>query len=497
MADKSQKQPVLPPLVRKSLESGLITPIAVGENRIPETACTEAVNFDFQTIGPAKTRAGTTQIGQNLTGNILGIHQFIDTVNSGGTNSKLIAVNGTVAYYLATNTWTSKRTGLTSGAKARFADFLNQTFMVNGVDATALWDGTTGGSFVTTGSASGAPIGECIETFQNRVWITGNPTYPDRLYYSTVPVAATSQTVSWSTDPTTGTQWADISPNDGDTISALKKYKNKLIVFKNNRMYNVYSISQADADPCYVVGTYSQESVVETKEGLFFHHSTGFYQYNVYGIVQQVSIPINDICQGIPASNYASVAGWVDPDGDHINWSVGDVTYGGITYKNLVVRYRISTQVWSHRSYPTQFLCSGKYNNGTTIVNIVGDTTGKTYTYNLGTTDAGAPIYYSLVHRWENLDGLISTRKNIMTIGFNHYGGSGTNVNWQKEGDLPGDWSKKVGQFDQYNTGFNSVGIKAKKVRIRISGQNVGSPIEYHGYEMIGSMDELITFTHQ
>ncbi len=497
MAKESKERTnILPPLIRNSLESGLLTDLAVGENRRPETSCSESINFDFQTIGPAKTRLGITQIGSNLTGNILGIHQFNDTVNVPATNTQLMAVAGTAVYYLSGGSWTSKRTGLTSGAKARFADFLNITFMVNGADATASWDGSAS-NFVTTGSASGAPIGKFIETFGGRIWIAGNATYPDKLYYSTTPIAGVTQTVTWSTDPTTGVQWQDISPNDGETITALKKYKNFLIVFKQNRLYRINNISSGDIDPAYVVGTYSQESVIETKAGLFFHHSSGFYQYNVYGIVQEISIPILDIVRNIPASQYASVAGWIDPDGDHINWSVGDVTYGGITYKNLVVRYRISTEVWTHRSYPVPFLCSGRYNDGTTLWTVVGDNAGQTHQYNLGTTDNGASIPYSLVHRWENIDGLISTRKNIMTIGFNHYGGAGTNVNYQTQGDPVNDWSKRVGrgQFDQYNTGFNSVGIKGKKIRMRISGQNSGQSFEYHGYELLGAMDELITFT--
>ena len=497
MAQEKSKQvkiPILPPLVRKSLESGLITPLAVGENRFPETACTESLNFDFQTIGAAKTRQGITQIGNTLSGNILGIHQFIDTV--AGTNTRLMMVNGTTVYYLSGSTWTSKRT-VTTGCKTRFADFLNNTFMVNGTDATAMWDGAVGTSFVTTGSASGAPTGKFIETFVGRIWISGNPTHPDRIYWSTRPTLATNQTVSWIISDTDDSQWGDISPNDGESITAMKKYKNTLVVFKQNRIYKISNISTVDQDPAYVVGTYSQESVVETKEGLFFHHSSGFYQFNVYGILQEISIPILDIVRAIPASAYTSVAGWIDPlDADHINWSIGTVTYGGVTYQNMVVRYRLSTQVWTHRSYPVQFICSGRYTDGTTFFNVVGGTNGKTYQYNLGTTDDGTPISCSLIHRWENIDGLISTRKIVDRIGFNHYGCAGFNVNYQVEGQNVGAWSKKIGQLGSYNTGFNSVGIKGRKIRIRVSGQNSGQAGEYHGYEIISSMDELIIPTN-
>ena len=145
--DKEIKIPILPPLVRKSLESGLICDYAVGENRRPETSVSEAINCDFQTIGPAKTRAGITQVGSSLGSQILGIHQFIDTVDN-GANNQTMAVSGTVLYYLNSGTWTSLRTGLTAGQKARFCDFLNYTFMVNGADATEIWDGVVAHGFV-------------------------------------------------------------------------------------------------------------------------------------------------------------------------------------------------------------------------------------------------------------------------------------------------------------------------------------------------------------
>ncbi len=80
------------------------------------------------------------------------------------------------------------------------------------------------------------PIGQFIETFRNRVWIAGNPTYPDRLYFSSLPDLITSPTISWDTDVTTG-DWIDISPQDGDNITGLKRSKNALWVFKRNQIY--------------------------------------------------------------------------------------------------------------------------------------------------------------------------------------------------------------------------------------------------------------------
>lgn len=483
----------LDPITRKSLESGLILAGAVSENRMPESAVMEAVNFDFDSIGDARLRRGTTVLGSALTGNILGQYYFIDTVNLASPKTQFMVVNGTSVFYLNAGSYSSIRSGLTANSKARFSTFLNYAFMVNGTEATAVWDGNTAGAFSTSGNASGAPIGKYIENYRSRMWIAGDPTYPSRLHYSSVPSAVTTPIVTWNTSATTG-QWIDISPSDGENITALHRSKSALLVFKQNHIYKVYSILQTDPDPRYDVGTYSQESIVETKNGMYFHHSSGFYQYNIYGVVQEISRPIIDLIRSIPTSAYGSIAGWLDPDGDHINWSVGTVTYLGVTIINCVVRYTISTQVWTTRSYPTQFLNSAFYDDGTTKFNIVGDTAGMTYQYNKGVTDNGSPISYNLVHRWDNIDGLVSTRKTIMTGMFSHDGGAGANINYQIEGDSPSDWKKPVGQLKDGNTGFNSMNIKGHKIRFRLSGVSVGQPFSYHGYELIGVTNEVIQF---
>ena len=118
-----------------------------------------------------KLRAGTTRLGNDaFSGNILGLYEFRDS--GSGSNNQIIAVNSTEASYLDGSTWTSKRTGLTSGSKAEFTTFLDYVFMVNGTDATAVWDGSAS-SFSTSGNASGAPAGKYIENFRNRTFSEG------------------------------------------------------------------------------------------------------------------------------------------------------------------------------------------------------------------------------------------------------------------------------------------------------------------------------------
>lgn len=482
-------QTPLAPVVRDKLNSGLITESAVAENSYPLDACTEAINWNFDVLGRATLRSGTTLVGNTLSGNLLGLYNFRDS--GSGTNNRLIAVNGSSVYYLgAASTWTSIRS-VTASLKARFSTFLDYVFMVNGTDATAIWDGSSSTSFLTTGNASGAPTGKFIDNYRARMWIAGNSTYPDRLYYSSVPSAVTTPVITWDTSVTTG-QWIDISPSDGENITALHRTKNALLVFKNNHIYNVYSINQTDPDAKFNVGTYSQESVVETKNGVYFHHPTGFYRYD--GDVQEISRPIIDIVQAVTLTNYSKVCGYLEQDGDHVCWAVGSVTYKGITYSNMVVRYTISTQTWAHYQYPTQHLVSSPYNDGSTIFTVVGDDSGNVLKINTGNTDNTTPLSYSIITAWDDIDGAKSTRKIINNMLFMQKGASGSKISYQIPGDILNDWSKGIGQMRSSNSGFSDLAIGGAKFRFKISGSSTGEPMAYEGYEILKGLSELINF---
>lgn len=469
----------LPKLEYKNLQTGLITEGAVAEARVPIDAVTEVNNMHFDRIGCATVRKGLTQLGDTLSGNILGLFEFRDS--GSGTNNQILLANSTTVKYLSGSTWTNKRTGLTAG-KTRFSTYLDFVFMVNGTDATAIWDGNTGNNFLTTGNAANAPIGKYIENFRSRMWIAGNATYPDRLYYSSIPSSVTTPIITWDTDVNTG-QWIDISPSDGENITALKRTQNSLLVFKNNHIYRVYSISETEPDPKINVGTYSQESVVEAKDGVYFHHPSGFYRFNG-GSAQEISRPIIDFVNAITLSNYTSISG--SEDGDHVSWSIGDVTVNGVSYPNAVARFTISTETWTIYTYPTQFLCSSKYNDGTTLYNLVGDESGHVYKLNVGTQDGTADINYSLTHRWYNLDGLSSTYKNIDKIMFLHKGGTNTSVAYQIQDDETNSWSP-LGTLKSVDTLIKDKIIKGRRCRFRIFGVSKGEPFSYNGFEIVNS----------
>lgn len=516
----------LEPIEYKSLQNGLMMEGSVAESRMPLDVVSESVNFHFDRIGCATLRKGLTLLGNSLTASaspsislspspsapspsssvspsasvspsvspseseeaatgVLGLYEFRDSNN--GTNNRIVSVYKDVLSYLSGSAWIAKRSGL-SLRKARFTTFLNYLWMVNGSDATAIWDGATGTSFVTSGNASSAPVGKFIENFKARVWITGNPTYPDRIYYSSIPSAEATPVVTWNTDVATG-DWIDISPSDGENVTALKRAKANLLVFKQNHIYRITSVDATDPDPKINVGTYSQESVVEAKDGVYFHHPTGFYKYNYDGEVTEISRPVIDLVENITVANYEKVAGW--KDGDHVYWSVGNVTINGVSFNNVVARYTISSQVWTLYCYPTQFLVTSDYNDGSTIFQLVGDNAGNILKVNVGKDDNGIPINYSLIHRWHNLDGLLSTEKNITKMLFHHEGGQGTKVSWQKQDDDPSDWRKGVCVLDKTLT-LSKPNIKAQKLRLKLSGSSTGEPFIYNGFEIIEATSQMV-----
>ena len=470
------------------LQTGLLNEGAVSEYRMPTDAVTESLNFKFNKVGSAMLRAGTTLLGDAgvLSGNLLGLYEFRDS--GAGTNNQIVAVNGTVLYYLSGTTWTSRRSSLTTGYKARFTTFVDFLIMVNGVDATAAWDGNPSNAFVTNGNVASAPIGQFIENFRSRVWIAGNATYPDRLYYSSVPSAVTTPIITWDTSVTTG-QWIDISPSDGENITALKRNKTSLLVFKNNHIYRVASITATEPDPVINVGTYCQESVVDAKDGCYFHHPSGFYKYS-NGEVTEISKPIIDIIKNITVANYSYVCGWLETDGDNIVWAVGTMTINGVIYTNLEVRYTISTQTWTHYTKPSQALVASRYNTGSALVQLIGDGGGNVLKMDTGLTDNGAGIHYNLISRWYQIDGLSSTMKHLIKLLFVHDKGAGSNVSWQNEDSILNDWKPLV-QLESFNTGVRNANIRGRKIRFRISGISTGQPFSYFGFEILEGNVEL------
>lgn len=345
-------------------QNGMIRSAAIDDVLVPENTCQLSLNLHFDRIGAVCLRPGLTPITVlpeaevgSLT-NTRPIQGIANYRNNAGTVHSLVAKINTKVYALNGVTWTEARTGLTENSQARFTNLVDYLFMVNGHgnEVCQTYNGTV---FGNTNVAS-LPKGDYIENFRSRIWIADDST--DKVYYSDV--------VTTSGNITGGTSFIQVSPQDGEKITGLKRHPRALLVFKQNHIYRIFSINSADPDPSITKGTYSQESIIESKSGLFYHHSTGFYRFNFDGEQEEISRPIIDIVRAIPRTAYEKVVGWCDDD--HLYWSVGDVTLEGVTYSNLVCRYTLSTQIWTVYSYGVKITAACDFDNGTTIIPVVG-----------------------------------------------------------------------------------------------------------------------------
>jgi hypothetical protein len=385
--------------------------------------------------------------------------------------------------------WTPQRTGLATVSKPRFAQFLNYIWMVNG-------NGQIGGDPVATsnGGAFGTdlvpvnlPAGDYIHAgFEGRVWIAdaslGIIYYTDIVQFTppNVYTLTYNQQVNFITT---------IAPQTGETFTGFCEVPRALLVFTQNTITRIYGAASIDAYPAYNVGTYSQESIIaNVKNGIYFHHSSGFYQFtpNVYAAQPtEISRRIIDFVKAIPRSNYENITGVYDGF-DNVEWSIGQVTVEGVVYQNCMCRFTISTQVWTIYDYVGSSITALIfYDDGTTLNQLMGTSTGQTGTMDVGYTDFGQPFYFEYIDRWRSFTAMYYMSQRLDAVSVYHENAAGANIMYQHEKAGPNEW-KQLGAIDSDPQSLipNGNSEDFNVLRLRIVGTTNGVPIVIHGIEI-------------
>jgi len=476
--------PTIPPIKIRNLGIyGVIRQKEVTDYLIPDGAVTEAINLMFDSKGAVTLRPGTTLIDAQISNNYACLGLFDALFSDSSLNVPLAVFSDDTnndIYSYDSGAWGKVLQDDTSGYKTRFVMFSDRVVRVNGVDNMKVWDGN--GAWDTSGS----PINpqsmnsyktKYIEVYKSRIYTAGNSSYPDRLFFSSV--VNSSGVVTW----TTSTDYVDINPNDGENISALKRFSLELLVFKPNYIYR-FRTSGTDPDPLIKIGTRSQESVIEGKRGVYFHHESGIYLYSG-GYPKEISRPISDFIEAIPLSYYDDVSSWNDEN--HIYFSIGDVTVGGVSFTNIVLRYTESSEVWTIYSYPTEFRAGSSYNNGTTLQQMVGDDDGNVFTFNTGTTDNGTAISYRLITKWYELGSVADTKVLQQMIGLCEKA-QGSLLRYQTDDNA--EW-QPLGQLRKYVNYFDT-SIKCHRIRFKLDGMSSQEAFVFQGIEIIKALNEGI-----
>ena len=478
-------QPLRPQSVRNLGVYGIIREAAVDKSLIPDGAVTESINFHFDRVGATTVRPGIAGLGSTIQHlySCAGLHN----AQSGTLIAVVDGLGSSAIYALDGTTWGLSLGGGTASIRARFVDFGSFTIAVNFIQNTLgsmrFWGaGADGASYW---KFSGNPINpqnmwgrnpQYGEVYKSRVYVSGDPAFSSRLFFSSV--ISTNGNITWT--PTT--DFVDINPGDGEDNTGLKRYSLELLFFKPNYIYRFRTIG-VDPDPLIKVGTRSQESIIEGKRGVYFHHDSGIYRYSG-GYPEEISRPIIDVIEAIPFSKYSKISSW--NDSDHIHWSLGNLTIEGEIWRNVVVRYTESSEIWTVYSMSNEPLYGSAFNSGSDLTRVVGTDHGVVATFNSGTADLDEPIKFRLITKFYEWEG-IAIRKIIQRMVFLCEKAQGMQFMYQTD-DNP-EWHS-LGQFRKFLNYFKKNTKPFHRIRFKATGVVKDEAPIFQGFEILEGINE-------
>lgn len=183
----------------------------------------------------------------------------------------------------------------------------------DGTTATAMTDvhGTYNDDFAAPANNNEMPIARYIATWQNFLF-HANTVESGTAKRSRVRFSHPNQPEDYRTN-----DWFDVSPDDGDEITALVPWKDRLLVFKNNSIHAVFGYDHNTFQQVLVsstVGAIGQEAIAVAEDGVyFFSWPEGVFRYNGKQ-VEDVFYPLRPLVDDntIPAAYQSTITlGWL------------------------------------------------------------------------------------------------------------------------------------------------------------------------------------------
>lgn len=147
-----------------------------------------------------------------------------------------------------------------------------------------------------------------------------------------------------------GSNWFDVSTDDGDVVTGLGENSDRLLVFKLMSLwfYTGSQLRQVKGAP----GTSYNRSIINDNFGntYYFHGSdpkiTGIYKYNGVSSVK-ISRAIDPFIAGMTTANYDNVVAWAE--GNELRFYLGDLSTTNLisAITNAVATYNVDTGSWS------------------------------------------------------------------------------------------------------------------------------------------------------
>lgn len=205
-----------------------------------------------------------------------------------------------------------------------------------------------------TEDTSGGPIGKYVASYKDTLFIFGNTANPSRLYYSGGGDKLTDFSAA------NGGGFVDISKNDGTMGTGILSFKNILLVFKEDSLFQFSFTSSGLPEVVMVssaVGAISRRSIIIVENDVFFVSRRGVFTVgNEQGFTfdtlrtNEVSARVRPLFQAIETSRLDNISAIYATKGN-ANLAIFAYTpTGGSTNSKALVfdRERISWYEWSN-----------------------------------------------------------------------------------------------------------------------------------------------------
>ena len=158
------------------------------------------------------------------------------------------------------------------------------------------------------------PLGSILKVHRERLFITRDPSYPNRIYFSNVYLPHyISQTVDLD--------YMDVEPNDNDEIMGIPLQLGVMCCIKKNSIRKLHitsPVSGADPntwyaeDPIVFSGSPAQWSIQQSPEGIIY---LGWDHWYVFNGAQSIPIIDEFDTNKILTADYLNTVGYYDPKG--------------------------------------------------------------------------------------------------------------------------------------------------------------------------------------
>lgn len=436
----------------------------ISDNLIDDHEASDLENIMFVESGAPAKSYGFTNVGSGLTNNPRGLGYYSDTI---GGNKYLYTVDGTALKYLNSSTWTTvSGAAFDSSAQINFTQARGSMYVMDSVNAIAkIATGASGGTLTRNGHA---PRAGFSIFYQGRHYAAGVLGQPNRLYISkstdpsefTVTTGGTQPQPDNSTDADSGganvpgatafssdatgnssANVIDINKFDGDKITALAKFQDSLIIFKERSIYQLTLDSTGVPIVAPVSKNYgcvSHRSLDNVENDVFFLTRNGVYvlgnEPNFFNVIRtnELSSRIHSTIDTINPTNYTNASAIFN---QYIYYLA--IPSGGVTANNVTLTYDRRFMAWSKLTHvkPESF-CLYTDSTNTDVIYFTSGSSANVYKFTTNYDSNGTAISaqwtskafdvgnYNVYKRW--IDVTILFRQLIGTVQIDVYSDNGT-----------------------------------------------------------------------